>query len=209
MTPYSKILFYQSGELPSSLPMLCATLGIPVEIHTIDDPLLPEPDADPQTLTLVPWQGGIGTSGLPDWARVMLPQSAMVLYDVRESQVDSVQLLTLGLKGLLFQEERVDMTLSALRALMQGELWFSRATLEKAVTRMIGSQIQLQKRQEQEKLTNREQSVVRLVAMGARNKEIARELFISEYTVKAHLASIFRKTETRNRVELVSKLGLN
>ena len=40
-------------------------------------------------------------------------------------------------------------------------------------------------------LTNREEEVLRSVATGASNKEISRQLFISELTVKMHLASIF------------------
>ena len=44
---------------------------------------------------------------------------------------------------------------------------------------------------------------IQLVSSGARNKEIANKLSISEHTVKAHISSIFRKTQARNRVELL------
>jgi DNA-binding NarL/FixJ family response regulator len=54
-----------------------------------------------------------------------------------------------------------------------------------------------------QRLTNRERTIIQLVSSGARNKEIAQRLCISEHTVKAHISSIFRKTESRNRVELL------
>ena len=52
-------------------------------------------------------------------------------------------------------------------------------------------------------LTKQEKRIIQLVAEGARNKEIAENLNISAHTVKAHLSSIFRKTQVRNRVELL------
>ena len=52
-------------------------------------------------------------------------------------------------------------------------------------------------------LTKRERTIIQMVSSGARNKEVAFRLCISEHTVKAHLSSIFRKTQSRNRVELL------
>ncbi len=50
-------------------------------------------------------------------------------------------------------------------------------------------------------LTEREKEVLRHVAMGKSNSEVAEELFISVNTVTRHLTNIFAKTSTRNRVE--------
>ncbi|RKS77183.1 LuxR family two component transcriptional regulator [Actinomadura pelletieri DSM 43383] len=52
-----------------------------------------------------------------------------------------------------------------------------------------------------EPLTDRELEVVRLVARGLTNEEIAAELYVALSTVKTHLGSVHRKLETRNRVE--------
>ena len=60
-------------------------------------------------------------------------------------------------------------------------------------------------------LTKREEQVLRLVATGATNKEISGQLFISELTVKMHLASIFRKLHVNDRTKaavLALKAGL-
>ena len=56
-------------------------------------------------------------------------------------------------------------------------------------------------------LTRREQSVLRLVAQGLSNKEIASELGISTHTVKYHLASLLAKLGVHSRTEAVT-IGL-
>lgn len=55
-------------------------------------------------------------------------------------------------------------------------------------------------------LTGRELEVVALVCDGLSNKEIARELSITERTVKSHLGAVFEKLELRDRVQLVIRL---
>lgn len=56
-------------------------------------------------------------------------------------------------------------------------------------------------------LSAREAEVARVVAAGKSNKEVARELDISERTVKAHLGAIFEKLGVRDRVQLVLRLS--
>jgi DNA-binding NarL/FixJ family response regulator len=51
-------------------------------------------------------------------------------------------------------------------------------------------------------LTKRERQIVARVARGRTNREIARELNISEQTVKNHLSGVFEKMQVRNRLEL-------
>jgi DNA-binding NarL/FixJ family response regulator len=53
-----------------------------------------------------------------------------------------------------------------------------------------------------QRLTGREQQVARAVAGGASNKEVARQLGITERTVKAHVTSIFEKLQVRDRLQL-------
>jgi DNA-binding NarL/FixJ family response regulator len=50
-------------------------------------------------------------------------------------------------------------------------------------------------------LTAREVEILRLVAAGRKNHEIAAELFVSVHTVERHLANVYRKIPVRNRAE--------
>ena len=56
-------------------------------------------------------------------------------------------------------------------------------------------------------LSERELEVVRPVARGATNQQVARELYLSESTVKYHLRTAMRKLGARDRTELVYKAG--
>ena len=56
-------------------------------------------------------------------------------------------------------------------------------------------------------LTPREREIVALVARGQTNAQIGRALFVSSETVKAHLKTLFRKTNVASRAQLVSVLG--
>jgi DNA-binding NarL/FixJ family response regulator len=58
-----------------------------------------------------------------------------------------------------------------------------------------------------ELLTERERGVALAVARGATNKEVARQLDITERTVKAHLSAIFKKLVVRDRLQLILKLA--
>jgi ATP/maltotriose-dependent transcriptional regulator MalT len=63
----------------------------------------------------------------------------------------------------------------------------------------------------EEPLSERELAVLALLAAGRTNKEISHELFIAQGTVKAHVASVYRKLGVHSRAEAVSKardLGL-
>lgn len=58
-----------------------------------------------------------------------------------------------------------------------------------------------------ELLTERERGVALAVARGATNKEVARQLDITERTVKAHMGAIFKKLTVRDRLQLILKLA--
>jgi DNA-binding NarL/FixJ family response regulator len=55
-------------------------------------------------------------------------------------------------------------------------------------------------------LSHREKQVLRLVVLGATNREIARKLYLAESTVKTHLSSAFRKLDARSRSEAVARI---
>jgi DNA-binding CsgD family transcriptional regulator len=56
-------------------------------------------------------------------------------------------------------------------------------------------------------LTEREQEIVRLIAAGASNPEIARQLFLSRKTVERHVSNVLKKVGARNRTELAAKVA--
>jgi DNA-binding NarL/FixJ family response regulator len=77
--------------------------------------------------------------------------------------------------------------------------------------RLAGSLAALGERPERRRgdstLTRREVEVVRLVAMGHSNREIARELFLSPRTVEMHVGSILLKLDCRSRTDAARRAG--
>jgi DNA-binding NarL/FixJ family response regulator len=101
--------------------------------------------------------------------------------------------LDAGAIGYLLKDAEPDELIRGVRAAAQGD-----SPLDpKAARTLIGSRSASQSHP----LTDREQEVLQLVARGLPNKLIARELGISEKTVKAHLTTVFQRIGVTDRVQ--------
>ncbi|MFI6504546.1 response regulator [Nonomuraea typhae] len=107
--------------------------------------------------------------------------------------------LRAGATGFLLKDSGPTLLIEAIRAAASGD-----ALVSPSVTVRLLQHLAQPKRaavQPEEALTERELDVVRLVARGRTNQEVAAELFVSLSTVKTHLGSIQAKLGARNRVE--------
>jgi DNA-binding NarL/FixJ family response regulator len=88
----------------------------------------------------------------------------------------------------------------------QGGLWIGESLMQRLVQATAGisqpSSQSVQAAPWETKLTEREREVAKVVAAGASNKEVARQLGITERTVKAHLTTIMDKLGVRDRLQL-------
>jgi DNA-binding NarL/FixJ family response regulator len=98
-----------------------------------------------------------------------------------------------GADGFALKTEPPQQTVSSVRQVVRGQLVFPAA----AKRWLLGRQAPV----ETEKLTEREQAVLELVAEGVTNAEIARQLRVSENTVKFHLQNLYVKLKVANRTE--------
>jgi DNA-binding NarL/FixJ family response regulator len=112
--------------------------------------------------------------------------------------------LRAGASGFLLKDAPADQLISAVRTLAAGD-----ALIDPSITRRLISRFALAARGPEsvppslEQLTPRELEVLRLVARGLSNVEIARELVIEENTVKTHVSRILMKLDLRDRVQVV------
>jgi DNA-binding NarL/FixJ family response regulator len=105
-----------------------------------------------------------------------------------------------GATGYLIKDEvKADELGKAVLSVQQGETVLGR-TVGAMVSKGLGST-----RSQTEHLSDRELEVIRFVAKGLSNKQIAHEIFISESTVKFHLQNASKKLTAHNRAELVSR----
>ncbi len=107
-----------------------------------------------------------------------------------------------GAASYLLKDVSPDDLAEAIRAVHRGE-----ARLHPDITRKLMEQISLARNAPRDRsideLTEREMEVLRLVARGCNNREIAQELFISEKTVKTHISNILGKLNLDQRTQLV------
>jgi len=113
--------------------------------------------------------------------------------------------LKIGAKGYLSMDSSATDLTKAINAVQRGELWVERKLMSKFFENEAAhnSNEKNPGKKTLEGLTVREQEVLRHLAAGLSNKEIAEDLFISEKTVKSHLNSIFKKLSVTRRLQAI------
>jgi len=104
-----------------------------------------------------------------------------------------------GAHGFLHKEISPDGLVRALRGVVQGEAPLSRDLASLMIDALHGFDERTRARERAGVLFSREREVLDLVAQGARNKQIASALTISEFTVKRHVQNILQKLELPSR----------
>ena len=106
----------------------------------------------------------------------------------------------LGVRGLVLKEMAPKLLVQCIRQVHAGELWLEKRSVTSALEKLL--QREAGQREVALLLTPREIEIVKQVAAGLRNIEIAKRLFISEGTVKMHLHNIYQKLGVDSRTKL-------
>ena len=117
----------------------------------------------------------------------------IVILTVSDAKNDIFTLIDAGADGYLLKDTEPDTLLSQLKRIAQGEVILS-DSIKNLLLERQSSQSPI------DSLTDREIDVLRLVATGLSNKQIAGQLFISEETVKVHIRNLLRKLNVHSRV---------
>lgn len=130
----------------------------------------------------------------------------LTTFDADEYVYDA---LRAGASGFLLKDADPDDIASAIRIVNRGEALIAPAVLARLVSDFVAARPaghlhgSAQRSEALAALTDRELEILRLVARGMTNDEIAAELVISPATVKTHLARIMSKTSSHDRAQLV------
>jgi DNA-binding NarL/FixJ family response regulator len=108
--------------------------------------------------------------------------------------------LEAGAAGFVLKDSSAEELIAAVRAVAGGAAWFDSAVAPR-ILEHYRRQVAPAGREAMRLalLTDRERDVLRMMARGATNKEIAATLYVAEATVKTHVGSIFRKLGVRDR----------
>lgn len=124
----------------------------------------------------------------------------VVLLTAQMSDIEVVNAVRYGVAGIVLKETAPRVLLQCVRAVAAGEQWLDPKMVDAAVEATARRDAALETATKA--LTRREIDIVRMVATGARNREIGEKLGISEGTVKMYLHTIYEKLGVSGRVEL-------
>ncbi|AIS02274.1 response regulator [Streptomyces glaucescens] len=164
-------------------------------VEAVEQALRLDPDVVLMDLRM---PAGSGVDAIAELTRRGARAKVLVL-TTYDTDSDTIPAIEAGATGYLLKDAPRDELFAAVRAAAEG-----RAVLSPAVASRLVSAIRKPAVPTGETLSAREREVLALVAKGTSNREIARELFISEATVKTHLTHLYGKLGVRDRAAAVA-----
>jgi len=135
----------------------------------------------------------------------VVPTARILMLTVSDEEDDLYEAIKAGANGYLLKEISIEEVASAIRAVVSGQSLISPSMASKLLNEFTSLAKKAEERQAvpAPRLTERELEVLKLVAEGMSNREIAGELYISENTVKNHVRNILEKLHLHTRMEAV------
>ena len=131
-----------------------------------------------------------------------MPQTRIVIVTAFDDNDDLFQAMKNGAAGYVLKNMRAEDFVGLLDSVMKGNVVVSPWIASKIAEELFRHPRRLEGELRGNELTRREEEVLGLVAKGAKNREIAASLQISDNTVKYHLRNIMEKLQVRNRAQM-------
>lgn len=129
-----------------------------------------------------------------------LPKTRVLILTTFEADVHVLEALRVGASGYVLKDSTAEAIVNSIIAVLSGERVMASAVANRVVDMLTGSATP---KEFYDGLTPREIEILRLVAGGAANKEIAYKLRISEKTVRNHISKMYEKLEIYDRAHAV------
>ena len=146
-------------------------------------------------------------SGIEATAQIkeILPHVKILMLTISDEEGDLYDAIKAGASGYLLKEIPIEEVADAIRTVSAGQSRISPSMASKLLNEFAAMSKASDERPQMPspRLTDREMEVLRLVAQGLNNRDIAKQLFISENTVKNHIRNILEKLHLHSRMEAV------
>jgi two-component system NarL family response regulator len=190
---------------------LCVVLGTEDRIEVVaeaengEEAVAKARDMSPDVVLMDVRMPGINGIDAARQIRETNPATRIVMLTVSDEEEDLYEAIKAGANGYLLKEISVEEVAGAVRAVVQGKSLISPTMASKLLSEFTVLAKKAEERQQYPApaLTTRELEVLKLVARGMSNREIADRLFISENTVKNHVRNILEKLHLHSRMEAV------
>lgn len=126
----------------------------------------------------------------------------VIVLTAAKDDSDLVRAMHLGARGVVAKESAIELLVKSIHHVHAGEIWLD-SHMTTGVINAFSASSKSGAHNVKQLLSDREMEIVQLVAQGFLNKEIGKEPFISENTVKNHMSKIFDKIGVSDRLELV------
>jgi DNA-binding NarL/FixJ family response regulator len=131
------------------------------------------------------------------------PAARIIMLTVSDEEADLYEAVKNGASGYLLKDSSIDEVAQAIRVVADGQSLISPSMAIKLLDEFKQMSRSDRTQVPSPRLTDRELEVLKLVAQGLNNREIAKQLFISENTVKNHVRNILEKLQLHSRMEAV------
>lgn len=132
------------------------------------------------------------------------PQTRIIVIAEEESEEYVLKLLGAGIDGYTLKEDSPEMLVQAVQTVLQGGMWISPKSIKQIVGTLLPSCPNGRSTQSTlQMLSKREQEVLRLLAMGMENCEIADALCITKRTVQNHVSTVYQKICVKSRSQAI------
>ena len=132
-----------------------------------------------------------------------VPSAKIIMLTVSDEEADLYEAVKSGASGYLLKDSSIEEVAQAVRVVADGQSLISPSMAVKLIDEFKQMSQPDRGPTTTFRLTERELEVLRLVAQGLNNKDIAKRLFISENTVKNHVRNLLEKLQLHSRMEAV------
>jgi len=132
------------------------------------------------------------------------PEVKILALTVHKSEEYVLATLKAGANGYVLKDATHAELLMALKNIVRGKRYLSPGISEKVIEGYLQGKSEIKEKSAWDSLTQREREILKLIAEGSKNKDIAEYLFISTKTVEKHRANLMKKLDLHNVAELTA-----